>query len=87
MHGLQEEEFPLCEGQMNSKSQAIPGRSVQRAQHTARDVTVSPWRGTLEAAQALQSSSPCSREHFVTSGYKHLEIIKNQQRRLSVLIK
>lgn len=82
MHRLKEEEFPLSECQMNSRSQAIPGGS---AEHTARDV--SPWRGMLEAAQALQSSSPCSREHFVTSGYKHLEIIKNQQRRLSVLIK
>lgn len=40
MHGLEEEEFPLCEGQMNSKSQAIPGGLVQRAQHTARDVTM-----------------------------------------------
>ena len=30
----------------------------------------------LEAAEALQSSPPRAREHFVTSGYKHLEIIK-----------
>lgn len=37
MHRLKEEEFPLSEGQMNSRSQAIPGGS---AEHTARDVTM-----------------------------------------------
>lgn len=41
----------------------------------------------LEAVEALQSSPPRAREHLVTSGYKHLEIIKNQQRGLNVLIK
>lgn len=40
MHGLEEEEFPPCEGRMNSRSQAIPGGSVQHAQHTAGDVTL-----------------------------------------------
>lgn len=43
--------------------------------------------GMLEATDAPQSFPPCAREHSVTSGSKHLEIIKSQQRRLNVLIK
>lgn len=52
-----------------------------------KDVTMEEDEGMLEATDAPQSFPPCAREHSVTSGSKHLEIIKSQQRRLNVLIK
>lgn len=87
---------------MKPKCEAIPGGSGQWLRgplSSPRGLCTAPGTkstrpgmssrkgGMLEAAEALQSSPPCAREHSVTSGYKHLEIIKNQRRRLNVLIK
>lgn len=56
-------------------------------QHLPKNITTEEDGGTLAATEAPQSSPPCAREHSVTSGSEHLEIIKSQQRRLNVLIK
>ena len=86
----------LSEGRRKPKSWASPrgwGRWLRaplgrpRGPHTAHGWGHRHGRGMLEATKALQSSPPRAWEHFVTSGYKHLEIIKNQRRCLNVLIK